>query len=153
MKLFTPILLLLTFIFTASNTIAAVNIVECEDKEGNRSFQKTCPPGSKMVSKKKLSTGKNNKNSDGVNISATLYVVPDCDTCDEVIEFLQARNVTITKKIVDKDLKLQTELTELTGGLRVPTTTIGESVIIGYNRSELKTALKASGYQEEDDNS
>ena len=40
------------------NVNAAVNIVECEDKKGKRSFQKTCPPGLTKVGEKKIKTGK-----------------------------------------------------------------------------------------------
>lgn len=150
MKLFTPILFLLTLIFTSINVIAAVKIVECEDEKGNRAFHKMCPPSTKMVGEKKLLTGQSDKEkADGdININATIYIVPDCDTCEEVMEFLQTRNISITEKVVDKDLNLQTELTELTGGLKVPTVIIGESVIIGYNRAELKAALKTAGYKD-----
>ena len=151
MKKLTSMLFLLIVTFTTTNVIAAVKIVECEDEKGNRAFHKMCPPGTKMVGEKKLSTGQSDKKKDdgATNINATLYFVPDCDTCEEVKEFLQNRNIAITEKMVNKDLKIQTELTELTGGLKVPTAVIGESVIVGYNRAELKAALEAAGYKED----
>jgi hypothetical protein len=102
----------LIFSLTTLSGIAAVNIVECEDNSGNRSFQKTCPPGSSVVGEKKLSTGKKEGNNEKstLDINVTLYSVPDCDTCDEVREFFQNRNVSITEKDVNSNINYQTEL-------------------------------------------
>ena len=37
---------------------SAVDIVVCEDDEGNKTFQKACPPGTFVVGEKKFSVGK-----------------------------------------------------------------------------------------------
>lgn len=150
MKKLIPTLFLLTLSLATISAIAAVNVVECEDVNGNRAFYKICPPDTKMIGEKKLSTGLNDEEKSSIDINATIYIIPDCDTCEEVMEFLQGRHISITKKIIDKNLELQTELTKLTGGLKVPTTVIGDSVVIGYNRAELKAALKENGYTKED---
>jgi glutaredoxin len=137
---------------------AAVKVVECEDEQGNRSFQSACPPGSILVDEKKIPTGdipppplvrkSETDESGGANINATLYYIPECGPCDEVREFFQLRQVSITEKNVNENIEVQNELKELRGSLKVPATVIGEKVITGYNRSELIAALEAAGYKE-----
>jgi glutaredoxin len=140
----------LLFIFSFQG-FAAVDIVECEDEQGNRSFQKICPPGSTQIGQKKLSTGANtDQGASNANIQATLYLIPDCEACDEIKEFLSSRNISITEKNVNENIELQTELTDLTGALKVPTTIIGEEVITGYSRSKFLSVLEAAGYKDED---
>ncbi len=143
-------LLLLTLTFTSLNAIAAVKIVECEDAEGNRSFQKACPPDSTQVGEKSLKTGPNStESSSNKDITATLYMVPDCEACDEIREFLGARKIPITEKDANESIEIQKELTELTGALKVPTTIIGEEVLTGYSRANFISALEAAGYKED----
>ncbi len=143
--------LLLISIIVSLNTFAAVKIVECEDEDGNRSFQKTCPPGSRQLYEKKISTGGDaGEENSAVDIQATLYLIPDCESCEEVKDFLNARNIPFTEKNVSDDLKLQNELTDLTGTLKVPTTVIGEEVLTGYGRNNFLEALKKAGFSEEE---
>ena len=151
MKKTTSTLFLLILTLACSSVIAAVNITECEDEAGNRSFQKTCPPGSTLISEKKIQTGPaSNKKSSNANIQATLYLIPDCEACEEIKEFLNTRNISVTEKNVNDNLDLQTELTELTGSLKVPTTVIGEEVLTGYSRTKFLNILKAAGYTDEE---
>ncbi len=124
---------------------SAVNIVECEDEQGERSFQKNCPPGSTQVGSKRISTGGSSKEGNNPVIKATLYAIPECEECDEVREFLQAKNVSITEKNADESIEIQNELTEISGDLKVPTVVIGEEVIIGYKRSEIEAILLKAG--------
>ena len=135
----------------STNLIAAVNIVECEDPQGNRSFQKNCPPGSTQLGEKKIKTGSDSseKKSSNINIQATLYLIPDCEACEEIKEFLGNRNISITEKNVNDNIELQNELTELTGALKVPTTIIGDEVLTGYSRSKFISALEAAGFKED----
>ena len=42
------------FCFLCNPITLAVDIVLCEDDEGNQSFQKACPPGTHLVEKKKV---------------------------------------------------------------------------------------------------
>jgi glutaredoxin len=138
---------------------AAVKVVECEDEQGNRSFQSACPPGSILVDEKKIPTGdkpppplvrksETDDEAGSANINATLYYIPECGPCDEVREFFQLRQVSFTEKDVNENIEVQNELKELRGSLKVPATVIGEKVITGYNRSELIAALEAAGYKE-----
>ncbi|MEM7027871.1 MAG: glutaredoxin family protein [Pseudomonadota bacterium] len=151
-----PIYLFILFasVIFSANSSAAVSVVECEDDAGNRSFQKTCPPGQTQIGEKKISTGTNSKENDNNNaadIKVTLYVIPDCDTCEEVREFLNTRNISITEKNVNEDLEMQKELSAITGSLQVPTAIIGDEIITGYSRSKFLEVLEAAGYKEDSD--
>ena len=135
------------------NVMAAVKIVQCEDEQGNKTFQKVCPPGTKQVNEMRVLTGGSSSADTGNqgaanNISATLYYVPDCDSCDGVREYLRDRNIPITEKNVFDDVDLQKEMKEVSGKQSVPVVVIGDKVLIGYNRTELKQALAAAGYKE-----
>jgi len=120
---------------------SAVKVVECEDEQGGKSFQKSCPPGTTQVGSKKISTGSSASDNDYSNIKTTLYFIPDCDTCDEVREFLNANGVSFDEKNANETVEIQEELTKISGGLSIPTTVIGAEVIVGYMRSEFEAAL------------
>ena len=137
------------------NISAAVKIVECEDEAGNRSFQKTCPPGSTVIEQKRISTGgtsEGKKYTSKLKLkkSATLYTIPECDTCDEVREFLNDNEVEITEKDVSKDVAAQNELEGIAGELRVPVTIIDGKTLKGYNRSEFKAAIEGKDYEKQE---
>jgi glutaredoxin len=149
MKRLITSLTIVTLSLMSFQSMAAVKVVECEDEEGNRSFQSACPPGSTVVDEKRILTGEHTADKAvSADVSATLYSIPECDSCDGVREFLQNRGIAITEKSVNEDIENQNELSELTGTLKVPATVIGEKVVTGYNRSELMAALEAAGYQE-----
>ena len=128
---------------------AAVTIVECEDANGDRSFQATCPPGSTQVDKREINTGTSTAASTipgNVTIRATLYSVPECVVCGDVREFLESRDVIVNEKDASNEQLIQEELKALTGVLKVPVVVIGEEVISGYQRDQLLSALMAAGY-------
>jgi len=147
MKPLMTITALISSLFLSMNISAAVNIVECEDETGNRSFQKVCPPGSTTVNEKRISTGGKSKKDEYTSTfklkkSATLYVIPECDTCDEVREFLNDNEVSVSEIDVSSDYEVQTKFEAIAGSLRVPVTVIDGKVLHGYNRGEFKTALE-----------
>ena len=142
---------LLAFICTSviNSPSWSVEIIECEDEEGNRTFEQHCPPGSKEVNTRTYSTSTADVSSTQ-SLSATLYVVPACDTCDQLREFLDIRKISVTEKNVSDNVELQEELKDKTGGdLRVPVLVIGDKVLSGYNRTSLLQALADAGYTEE----
>ena len=132
---------------------SAVDIVICEDAEGNQTFQKTCPPGTSLVGEKKISIGKGSSGTvDLSKLSVLLYTIPNCDTCENVAIYLRSRDIPFTEIDVSKDLKKQQELTKLSGKLSVPVTVIGsnregtvlydaEEVISGYDREKIGAIL------------
>lgn len=134
------------------NAMAAVTVVECEDEQGNKSFQSACPPGSKQVDKRRVATGAGAPDASGqtggTNLSATLYTSQNCESCEVVKEYLRNRNIQINEKNVYDNVDSQKELTDLTGKQSVPVVVIGEKVLTGYNRADLSAALAAIGYTE-----
>lgn len=125
----------------------AVTIVQCEDASGERTFQSSCPPGTTQVDQRRIITGTEQPSAGGAEapvINATLYVVPACDPCEDVREFLQARNVNVTIKDASTEQAIQEELKAVTGTLKVPVTVIGDKVLAGYSRSALTEALEGA---------
>lgn len=134
-----------------SRPLLAVSIVECEDQEGNRSFQKSCPPGYTELNRKRFyvkgapgdrATGEP-ATALGAGQSATLYMIPACDTCEEAREFLEANGVSVTEIDVSSDSAVQAEFAALAGELKVPVTVIDGKLIRGYSRAEFRAALEA----------
>ncbi len=148
MKTTTQLILLATLAF-ASNSLWSAQIHQCEDEQGNRTFQKHCPPGSKSLSAKNYSV-KSNKDDKAQNLpSLTLYSIPECEVCDDMRNDLSAKNISITEKNIKDNGDLQQELKAKTGGdIRVPVLMIGEKVVAGYDAAKLKTALQEAGYLE-----
>ena len=121
---------------------SAVDIVICEDAEGNQSFQKACPPGTSLVGEKKISVGKNSSGTvDLSKLNVVVYTIPDCETCENVAIYLKSRDIPFSEKDVSKDIKIQQELTKLAGKLSVPVTVIGEEVVSGYKREQIGNIL------------
>ena len=140
-----------TFLFF-SPPLLAVSIVECEDQEGNRSFQQSCPPGHTELNRKdfyvKGEPGEGPTDdlpaaSLGMGKSATLYMIPACDTCDEAREFLEANGVAVTEIDVSNDYEAQAEFEALAGELKVPVTVIDGQLLWGDSRAEFRAALEA----------
>ena len=142
-------LLIVAYLSLFAATAWSVEILQCEDAQGNKSFYSQCPPGWHEINKKNYSTATADAGTTTPNITATLYIVPDCDTCDQVKEFLEVRKIPVTEKDVSGNADLQKELKDKTGGdLRVPVLVIGDKVLTGYNRTNLLAALSAAGYKD-----
>jgi len=120
---------------------SAVDVVICEDAEGNQTFQKACPPGTSLVGEKKISVGKSSETVDLSKLNVVLYTIPDCETCENVAIYLRSRDIPFSEKDVSKDHKIQQELAKLSGKLSVPVTVIGEEVVSGYNREQIGNIL------------
>ena len=141
-------LLVPVFLSLVTMSVQAVTVMECEDDLGNRTFQDRCPPGTTPVNQKQYSVSTPDEGD--VSLAVTLYTVPECESCDQLREFLAIRKISITEKNVNDDITLQEELKEKTGGeLHVPVLLLGEKVLTGYNRTELLQALADAGYSEE----
>ena len=109
------------------SAFSAVDIVICEDNEGNQSFHQACPPGTNLIEKKKVSTGQDASSAvDLSKLNIVVYTIPDCTTCEEVIIYLKSRDVPFNEIDTSNDYDIQQKVTELTGKLSVPVTVIGE---------------------------
>ena len=136
-----------SLVFTQSTL--AVKIVQCEDEQGNITFQDRCPPGSKPVNQKEYSVkaGSAATASSEPGEPLVIYIVPNCDSCDQVKEFLMAKNIPYREIDVKSSYELQQELKEKTGGeLLVPALIVGEKTLTGYSRSQMISALTEAGY-------
>ena len=124
------------------SAFSAVDIVICEDNEGNQSFHQACPPGTNLIEKKKVSTGQDTSAAvDLSKLNIVVYTIPDCTTCEEVIIYLKSRDVPFNEIDTSNDFEIQTKVTELTGKLSVPVTVIGEDYISGYDREKIASIL------------
>ena len=128
-----------------------MDIYQCEDSSGHRTFEAHCPPGTQPVGQKDYRTGQPETNSEGnggnQSLSGVLYVVPKCSSCDQVKDFLTLRHISYTEKDVKDDVKLQAELKKVSGELRVPTLVLGKQVVVGSSRDDLMKALTKAGYK------
>ncbi len=123
----------------------AVTIVKCKDSQGNITFESRCPPGTTQVQEKNYNT-ETPAPSKEAKPPLTVYVVPNCDSCDQLKEFLAVRKIPVNEKNVAGNAQLQQQLKKLTGALRVPAVVIGGKVLTGYNRDALLQALTSAGY-------
>jgi len=145
-----PILLLLALTACVSPALA-VDIHKCKDNQGNITYERHCPPGTTSVEAKHYATGTSGAGSSRASGPLTLYVVPDCDSCKQVEDFLAARGISVDEKNVNDDIDLQNELKEAAGDLRVPALKVGDDVIVGYNRTAMLNALSKAGFNTEVD--
>ena len=132
----------------STGSAAAVTVYECEDDKGNRTFESACPPGTKEVKEKDYSgTGAPAPEANTGDLpEVTLYLVPECDTCVQTRDYLEARDIPFTSKDVSTDFALQDELKKRSGALRAPTVMIGDQAVVGFNRASLTTALQEAGH-------
>lgn len=139
---------LLFVFFLIPINVSAVEINECEDEEGNRSFQKKCPVGTTSVNKKNYSLrGTSPTSAQSGPVPIVLYLQPDCGSCDEMKEFLTVKNIPITEKNVKDNAEFRKELESKTGrSARVPVLVIGEQLIQGYDSERMTSALRDAGY-------
>lgn len=138
-------LLMMSALFVSIHYAFAASVFKCEDIKGNVSFQDACPPGSKQLNQKDYNTTAP-ATSTKATAALTLYLIPGCDTCNQLKEFLTIRKLSFTEKNVADDVKLQNELKDLAGELQVPVLLVGDKVLSGYNRSALIQALTESGH-------
>ena len=140
------IIAILTCLF-ATHTYA-VKIYQCVDEAGNKTFERRCPPGTTPLEEKDITTGGGDE-EDLPDVDISLYSVPTCEACDVVRNILDKYGAKYTEKNVKTNIELQNELQKITGAegtLSVPTVTIGESIIVGYNKAELTRKLEEVGY-------
>ena len=145
----------LCFLFTGAY---AVTIYECVDEVGNSTFQQRCPPGTSPTNEKNIATGTGSKKKPAADeakpdVATTLYVMSNCEACDVVQGLLVKYGANFNEVNVGTDVDLQIQLKEkigAEGSLTLPTTIIGEEVIIGYNRQKLISTLESVGYKVSD---
>ena len=68
----------------------------------------------------------------------TVYTTPTWPHCGHVKEFLSHKGVKYTELNVAEDDKARDDMVQKTGRMAVPTITVGNRVVVGFDRSELE---------------
>lgn len=127
----------------------AVTVYECVDGKGERFLADHCPPNTiraGQIQVRVRSTKPTPEEAAAEQSPVALFAVPVCDACDLVRNQLQKRGIPFVEKDPSNDGAIQTELKELAGSLTVPTITIGEKILTGYNKQALDESLDGAGY-------
>jgi glutaredoxin len=140
------IISVILFNFLYLHNSLAVEVVQCEDAEGNRSFRAYCPPDMTLVGEKKVPT----KTHPRPDITPTVYYASKCPACDAVMKYFQSKKIDIEGKNIDGNQELQDELRGFAGNLKIPTIIIGTRVLSDYKPAEIDSALMDVGFTEQD---
>lgn len=124
----------------------AVEIVQCEDAAGNKSFRAFCPPDMTQLGEKKVPT----KTHPRPDITPTVYYAAKCPACDAVLKYFQTKKIDVDAKNIDGSVELQDELKGYVGNLKIPTIIIGTKVLTDYRPDQIEKALMDLGFTEQD---
>jgi len=144
--------IILLTLFSANSF--AVKLYKWVDAEGKVSYQDRPPPSGQAYEEKSFTDeGTNNSsNPDVIRARAirdnpvTLYTAENCDSCDTVRTILEMNKVPFEQVPVDSSTQLQEKLKNIAGSIRVPTLTIGETVVQQLDRNRIEDALRTGGY-------
>jgi Glutaredoxin-like protein, YruB-family len=71
----------------------------------------------------------------------TIYSTPTCHFCQMTKEFLTEHNVPYTEHNVASDLEKRQEMIEKSGQMGVPVITIGDDLIVGFDKEKLSALV------------
>ena len=71
-----------------------------------------------------------------------MYSTEWCHFCKEAKKFFNEHNIKFTEIDVGKDHKAAEEMIEKSGQMGVPVIEINDEIIVGFDRSRIKKALK-----------
>jgi len=77
-----------------------------------------------------------------VMAKAVIYTTPTCQFCKMAKAFFQEKGIEYEEKDVVQDLDARKEMVEKSGQLGVPVITIGDNVVVGFNRDALEHILE-----------
>jgi len=75
--------------------------------------------------------------------NVTIYTTPTCVYCKMAKAFFAEQKVEYTEKDVVTDMKAREEMVQKSGQLGVPVIDVGDTVIVGFDRTALVRALSA----------
>ena len=73
--------------------------------------------------------------------NVTIYSTPTCHFCHVAKDFLKERGVAYTEFDVAHDLEKRQEMIQKSGQMGVPVILVDDTLIIGFDRERLATAL------------
>lgn len=71
----------------------------------------------------------------------SIYTTVTCGYCKMAKEFFQKNNVEYQEFDVGKDLEKRKEMIDKSGQMGVPVITVGDEMIVGFNKSKLEALL------------
>lgn len=74
-------------------------------------------------------------------MEATIYTTDSCTYCKQAKSFFDENNVSYNEFNVGKDLEKRQEMIDKSGQMGVPVITVGDEVIIGFNKQKLQQLL------------
>lgn len=143
--------LTLAAMLLASAAAQASQLYRWVDEDGNITYQDRPPPdGASRVERRDLGERApvGNGESGRSKTSVTLYVVPECVSCDYVRSLLEKREVPFNEVNVGTDVAAQEALKKRAGDLSVPAVAIGSRIVKGYVEPILKSELDQAGFTE-----
>lgn len=73
--------------------------------------------------------------------TVVIYSTPTCHFCHMTKDFLTAHNVPFTDHNVATDLEKRKEMIQRSGQMGVPVITIGNELVIGYDKERISGLL------------
>src|SRR6478672_8139301 len=77
----------------------------------------------------------------GAGPAVVIYTSDDCHWCGKAKQYLTTRGVAYTEKNVEQDAAAAADAQRLSGQRGTPVITVGERVIVGFQRRALDTLL------------
>jgi glutaredoxin 3 len=71
----------------------------------------------------------------------TIYSTPTCTYCNMAKEFFKQNTIAFTEHNVASDLQKRKEMVDKSGQLGVPVITVGDEVIVGFDKERLTSLL------------
>ncbi len=78
-------------------------------------------------------------------VKPVIYTTPTCQFCRMAKAFFTEKGVEYEEKDVVEDLEARQEMVQRSGQLGVPVITIGEHVVVGFNKDALEHILEHPG--------
>lgn len=76
-----------------------------------------------------------------------IYTTPTCIYCKMAKEFFAKNNVVYTERNVAEDEAARKEMVEKSHQLGVPVIEVNGEIFVGFNRTELESALGLGGFK------
>ena len=70
-----------------------------------------------------------------------VYSTPTCPYCKMVKEYLSSKSINFLEHDVSEDKAALDEMVKVSGQMGVPVITVGEEVVIGFDKAKIDTLL------------
>jgi glutaredoxin 3 len=76
-----------------------------------------------------------------MNKNVTIYSTPTCHFCQMTKDFFKENGVAYTEHNVAQDLEKRQEMIQKSGQMGVPVITVGDDLIVGFDKERLASIL------------